>query len=223
MARAAVPGAPRRWGRWLPFEAWPRAATQIYKYRGGHSPLAPLRGTGPVDVDKPLGWRSSSRPTPHKQAITAADILRDRVLPYFEEHGVPLLRIPTDRRSECCGNRETRGLALHLDLDLTNIEHTRTKTKSAHVNEIRRRCHQTIQNEFCASAFCTFGHDPYYSPEQVRPMSTSICRATTPSTHKRTSTAAVRRRCRRLSAAQCSRNKQLPRVRPTCTPAPLPA
>ena len=40
-----------------------------------------------------------------KHAITAADMLNDRVLPFFEEHEVPLLRILTDRGSEYCGNR----------------------------------------------------------------------------------------------------------------------
>ena len=42
-----------------------------------------------------------------KNALTAADILNDRVLPFFEEQGVPLLRILTDRGSEYCGNRES--------------------------------------------------------------------------------------------------------------------
>jgi hypothetical protein len=35
-----------------------------------------------------------------KNALTAADMLNDRVLPFFEEHAVPLLRILTDRGSE---------------------------------------------------------------------------------------------------------------------------
>ena len=35
-----------------------------------------------------------------KHAITAADMLNDRVLPFFEEHGVPLLRVLTDRGTE---------------------------------------------------------------------------------------------------------------------------
>src|SRR5256886_16583099 len=35
-----------------------------------------------------------------KHAITAADMLNDRVLPWFEEQGVDLLRILTDRGSE---------------------------------------------------------------------------------------------------------------------------
>jgi transposase InsO family protein len=86
-----------------------------------------------------------------KHAITAADMLNDRVLPFFEEHGVPLLRVLTDRGSEYCGNRESHEYALYLDLE--NIEHTRTKTKSPQTNGICERFHQTIQNEFYASAF----------------------------------------------------------------------
>ena len=86
-----------------------------------------------------------------KHAITAADMLNDRVLPFFEEHGVPLLRILTDRGSGYCGNRETHEYALYLDLE--NIEHTRTKTRSPQTNGICERFHQTIQNEFYASAF----------------------------------------------------------------------
>ena len=31
-------------------------------------------------------------------------MLNDRVLPFFEEHGVPLLRILTDRGSEYCSD-----------------------------------------------------------------------------------------------------------------------
>jgi len=86
-----------------------------------------------------------------KNAITAADMLNDRVLPFFEEHGVPLLRILTDRGSEYCGNRESHEYALYLDLE--SIDHTRTKTRSPQTNGICERFHQTIQNEFYASAF----------------------------------------------------------------------
>ena len=86
-----------------------------------------------------------------KHAITAADMLNDRVLPFYEEQGIALLRILTDRGSEYCGNREHHEFALYLDLE--NIEHTRTKTKSPQTNGICERFHQTIQNEFYASAF----------------------------------------------------------------------
>lgn len=86
-----------------------------------------------------------------KHAITAADALNDRVLPFFEEHDVPLLRILTDRGSEYCGNRETHEYVLYLDLE--NIEHTRTKTKHPQTNGICERFHLTMKNEFYASAF----------------------------------------------------------------------
>jgi transposase InsO family protein len=87
----------------------------------------------------------------HKHAITAADMLNDRVLPWYEEHSIPLLRILTDRGSEYCGNREQHEYVLYLDLE--DIDHTRTKTKSPQTNGICERFHQTIQNEFYATAF----------------------------------------------------------------------
>lgn len=87
----------------------------------------------------------------HKHAITAADMLNDKVLPWYEEQGMPLLRILTDRGSEYCGNRERHEYELYLDLE--QIEHTRTKVKSPQTNGICERFHQTIQNEFYASAF----------------------------------------------------------------------
>lgn len=86
-----------------------------------------------------------------KHAITAADMLNDRVVPWYEEQGIPLLRILTDRGSEYCGNREHHEYALYLDLE--DIDHTRTKTKSPQTNGICERFHQTIQNEFYATAF----------------------------------------------------------------------
>lgn len=86
-----------------------------------------------------------------KHAITAADMLNDRVLPFYEEHGIALLRILTDRGSEYCGNREHHEYELYLDLE--SIEHTRTKTRSPQTNGICERFHQTIQNEFYANAF----------------------------------------------------------------------
>jgi hypothetical protein len=86
-----------------------------------------------------------------KHAITEADMLNDRVLPWYEEHGVLLLRILSDRGSEYCANREHHEFALYLDLD--GIEYSRTKAKSPQTNGICERFHQTIENEFYASAF----------------------------------------------------------------------
>ncbi len=69
----------------------------------------------------------------------------------------------TDRGSEYCGNREVHEYALYLDLE--NIEHTRTKTRSPQTNGICERFHQTIQNEFYASAF---RRKLYHSLEQLQ-------------------------------------------------------
>ena len=86
-----------------------------------------------------------------KHAITAADMLNDRVLPWYEEQGIPLLRILTDRGSEYCGNREHHEYALYLDLE--GIDHTRTKTKSPQTNGICERFHRTVLDEFYRVAF----------------------------------------------------------------------
>ncbi len=41
-----------------------------------------------------------------KTPVTAADLLSDRVIPFLEEHEIPLLRILTDRGTEFCGSPE---------------------------------------------------------------------------------------------------------------------
>jgi transposase InsO family protein len=85
-----------------------------------------------------------------KTPITAADLLNDRVLPFFETHGIPLLRILTDRGTEYCG-REQHEYELYLALE--DIDHTRTKTKSPQTNGICERFQKTILNEFYRVAF----------------------------------------------------------------------
>ena len=86
-----------------------------------------------------------------KNALVAADMLNDRVLPFFEEQEAPLLRILTDRGTEYCGSRETHEYQLYLALE--NIDHTRTKAKSPQTNGICERFHRTIQEEFYSTAF----------------------------------------------------------------------
>src|SRR6185437_8398127 len=52
-----------------------------------------------------------------KTAITAADHLNDRVIPFFESHSVPLLRILTDRGTEYCGRPENHAYQLYLGIE----------------------------------------------------------------------------------------------------------
>jgi transposase InsO family protein len=88
-----------------------------------------------------------------KNALVAADLLNDRVLPFFEEQEIPLLRILTDRGSEYCGNREYHEYELYLQVE--GIEHTKTKTKSPQTNGICERFQRTVLNEFYQVAFRT--------------------------------------------------------------------
>jgi transposase InsO family protein len=86
-----------------------------------------------------------------KTAITAADMLNDRVLPFYEEHDLPVLRILTDRGSEYCGKIEHHEYQLYLAL--SDIDHTKTKAKSPQTNGICERFHKTVLDEFYKVAF----------------------------------------------------------------------
>ena len=86
-----------------------------------------------------------------KTPLTAADLLNDRVLPFFEEHGIPLCRVLTDRGTEYCGLAEHHEYELYLAVE--NIDHTRTKARSPQTNGICERFHKTVLNEFYRVAF----------------------------------------------------------------------
>lgn len=86
-----------------------------------------------------------------KHAITSADILNDRVLPFFEEHQVPLLRILTDRGTEYKGKLENHEYELYLHIE--GIEHSKTQVRHPQTNGICERFHRTMQEEFYAVAF----------------------------------------------------------------------
>ena len=86
-----------------------------------------------------------------KNALVAADMLNDRVVPFFEEHDVPLLRVLTDRGTEYCGKREYHEYQLYLTLE--DIDHSKTKARSPQSNGICERFHKTVLNEFYRIAF----------------------------------------------------------------------
>jgi transposase InsO family protein len=86
-----------------------------------------------------------------KTPITAADLLNDRVLPFFDEHDIRLSRVLTDRGTEYCGNPERHEFELYLAVE--DIDHTRTKTKSPQTNGICERFHRTVLDEFYRVAF----------------------------------------------------------------------
>lgn len=86
-----------------------------------------------------------------KTPITAADLLNDKVLPAFEDYGVPLLRILTDRGTEYCGRVDQHDYQLYLAIN--DIDHSKTKARSPQTNGICERFHKTILNEFYQITF----------------------------------------------------------------------
>jgi transposase InsO family protein len=86
-----------------------------------------------------------------KMPVTAADLLNDRVLPFFEQQEIPLNRVLTDRGTEYCGAPERHEYELYLAVE--NIDHTRTKTRHPQTNGICERFHKTMLNEFYRVAF----------------------------------------------------------------------
>jgi transposase InsO family protein len=86
-----------------------------------------------------------------KTAMTAAHMLNDCVLPWFQTQEVPLLRILTDRGTEYCGKVENHAYQLYLALE--DIDHSKTKVRSPQTNGICERFHRTIKQEFYDLAF----------------------------------------------------------------------
>ena len=86
-----------------------------------------------------------------KTAITAAHILNDKVIPWFHEQDLPLMRILTDRGTEYCGLVESHAYRLYLAVE--NIDHSKTKVRSPQTNGICERLNKTIKEEFYDIAF----------------------------------------------------------------------
>ncbi len=73
------------------------------------------------------------------------------MVPFYDEHGIPLMRILTDRGTEYCGSPERHEYELYLAAE--EVDHTRTKTKSPQTNGIVERLHKTMLHEFYQVAF----------------------------------------------------------------------
>ncbi len=113
-----------------------------------------LKGVGRVyqqtviDTYSKLGFaKLYDRKTP----LTAADILNDRVIPFFDEHGLRIDRVLTARGTEFCGAHDRHAYELYLAVE--DIDHTRTKVKSPQTNGICERFHKTLLDEFYRVAF----------------------------------------------------------------------
>lgn len=86
-----------------------------------------------------------------KTPITTADLLNDRVLPFYEPQALPMLRILTDRGTEYCGGVEHHDYQLYLAIN--DIDHTKTKAMPPQINGTCERFHKTILQEFYQVTF----------------------------------------------------------------------
>ena len=116
--------------------------------------VGPLKGVGRIyqqtfiDTYSTVGFaKLYDRKTP----VMAADLLHDRVLPFFEQQAIPLNRILTDRGTEYCGVPECHEYERYLAVE--NIDHTRTKTRHPQTNGICERFYKTLLNEFSRVTF----------------------------------------------------------------------
>jgi transposase InsO family protein len=122
-------------------------------------------------------------------SITAVDMLNDRVIPFFDEQEIPLLRVLTDRGTEYCGSLENRAYELFLSIE--GVDRGKTKAYTPQTNGICARFYKTMKNEFYDSALCK---KIYASLEELqtdvdawlrhynyeRPHSGKYCRGKTP-------------------------------------------
>jgi hypothetical protein len=132
-----------------------------------------------------------------KTPITAADLLNDRVLLFFDSHAVKLLRVLTDRGSEFCGNPERHEYELYLAIE--DIDHSRTRPRARRPTASASASTRPCPTSFIASPSakrCTI------RSTSCRPISMRGSVSTTRHDHIRDAGASARRRCR-PSVTQC--------------------
>ena len=86
-----------------------------------------------------------------KRQETAADILYDRVLPFYQEQGLNIEAILTDNGTEYKGL--ATGHLYEIFLDFNDIEHRTTKVATPRTNGFVERFNRTILDEFFRTAF----------------------------------------------------------------------
>ena len=113
-----------------------------------------IKGVGKIYQQTAIDTHSNvgfAKVYPDKTALTAADFLNNKVLPFFDSENMELLRILTDRGTEYCGRIETHPYQLFLHLN--GIKHSRTKVRHPQTNGSTERLNQIVQNEFYKVAF----------------------------------------------------------------------
>jgi len=82
---------------------------------------------------------------------TAVDVLYDRVLPFYESHGLRVEHILTDNGREYCGRAMIHPYQIFLEL--YDISHRKTKVATPRTNGFVERFNRTVLDEFFREAF----------------------------------------------------------------------
>jgi len=94
---------------------------------------------------------------------TAVDVLYDRVVPFYESHGLTIEHILTDNGREYCGRAMIHPYQIFLDL--YDITHRRTKVATPRTNGFVERFNRTVLDEFFRE---TFRKKLYTSVEELQ-------------------------------------------------------
>ena len=95
--------------------------------------------------------------------ITAADLLNDRVLPFYGALGITVGATLTDNGREFCGKQETHPYELLLAME--GINHRTTKVRSPRTNGFVERMNRTLLDE----CFRVEGRKTWYiTPEEIQ-------------------------------------------------------
>jgi len=98
-----------------------------------------------------------------KMPTTAADIMIDRVIPFYRAFDIPIRRVLTDNGGEFCGKGFKHDY--ELILQIFGIEHKRIRVGMPQTNGFVERFNRTVLEEF----FCVaFRKKWYYSLEELQ-------------------------------------------------------
>lgn len=125
-----------------------------------------LKGVGRVYLQSVIDCHSRyawGRLYTSKLPLTAVHVLNEDVLPFFEQHGVPVKTILSDNGREFCGRPDRHPYELFLQLE--DIEHRTTRVRRPQSNGFVERLHRTLLDEH----FRVQGRQKWYeSVEQMQ-------------------------------------------------------
>ena len=107
-----------------------------------------LKGVGRVYLQSVIDCHSRhawGRLYTSKLPLTAVHVLNEDVLPFFEQHEVPVKTILSDNGREFCGRPDRHPYELFLQLE--DIEHRTTRVRRPQSNGFVERLHRTLLDE----------------------------------------------------------------------------